>query len=385
MLTAIGPFSIDMYLPGFPDIAKDLHTTVAKIALSLSSFFIGISIGQLFYGPLLDRFGRKKPLYVGIIIYVIASIGCTFSLSADALIGFRFFQALGSCSGLVASRAMIRDLFPVSENAKVFSLLMLVVGVSPIIAPTLGGYLTTEYSWRYVFIVLTIMAIIILVALHYYLPESRKPDASVSLKPSNIVKGYLEVAKEPQFYIFALSGAIAAAGLYSYIAGSPQVFIQIYHVSKKQYGWIFASIALGLIICSQLNSRLLKKYTSQQIILKALFIQSATGFVLVLGIVQHWYNVYETIGFCLIFLSCQGFIFPNTTALSLAPFSNNAGSASALLGSIQLGMGALATGILSFLSNDTAVPMAAVMAACSLLSLSILIVGRNRIKQTETL
>lgn len=381
MLTAIGPFSIDMYLPGFPDIAKDLHTTVAKIALSLSSFFIGISIGQLFYGPLLDRFGRKKPLYVGITIYVIASIGCTIANSADALISFRFFQALGSCSGLVASRAMIRDLFPVSENAKVFSLLMLVVGVSPIIAPTLGGYLTAEYSWRYVFVVLTIMSIIILAALHFYLPESRKPDTGVSLKPTSIIKGYISVFKDPQFYTFAFSGAIAAAGLYSYIAGSPQVFIQIYHVTEKQYGWIFAAIALGLIICSQLNSRLLKKYTSQQIVLKALLMQSVTGLVLVIGIIQQWYSVYETIGLCLIFLSCQGFIFPNTTALSLAPFSKNAGSASALLGSIQLGMGALATGLVSFFSNDTAIPMTAVMATCTILSLTIVYIGGNRLKK----
>src|SRR3954454_4706641 len=175
LLSAIGPFSIDMYLPGFPAIAADLHTTVAKISLSLSSFFIGISAGQMLYGPLLDRFGRKKPLYIGILIYLIASIGCAISTSVDSLIWLRLLQALGSCSGMVASRAMVRDLFPVSENAKIFSLLMLVVGVSPIIAPTVGGYLSAEYSWHYVFIVLAVMAAIILLAIHFYLPESRQP------------------------------------------------------------------------------------------------------------------------------------------------------------------------------------------------------------------
>ena len=385
MLTALGPFSIDMYLPGFPAIAEDLHTTVAKIALSLSSFFIGISVGQLFYGPLLDRFGRKKPLYVGLTIYFLASIGCAMAKSPEALIWLRLFQALGSCSGLVAARAMIRDLFPVEENAKVFSLLMLVVGVSPIIAPTLGGYLTAAYSWRYVFVVLTILSALVLAALHFYLPESRKPDPTVSLKPQNILRGYIAIAKDPQFYTYACAGAIAAAGLYSYIAGSPQVFIQIFQVSEKQYGWIFASIAAGLIICSQLNSLMLRKYKSEQLSLAALCVQSFTGIVLVAGTAMHLYNVFGTIGLCFIFLSCQGFIFPNTSALSLAPFTKNAGTASALLGSIQLGIGATATALVSFFSNDTALPMTTAMATCSLLSCLILLVGGKIIRNKATL
>src|SRR5882724_13071118 len=142
LLSAIGPFSIDMYLPGFPAIAQHLHTTVAHVSLSLSSFFIGISAGQFLYGPLLDKFGRKKPLYIGLAAYLLASIGCALAISADALIALRLLQALGGCVGMVASRAMVRDMFQVKDNAKVFSLLMLVVGVSPLVAPTLGGYIT---------------------------------------------------------------------------------------------------------------------------------------------------------------------------------------------------------------------------------------------------
>src|SRR5215470_8383004 len=143
LLTAIGPFSIDMYLPAFPAIAKGLHTTVAQVMLSLSSFFIGISAGQFLYGPLLERFGRKKPLYVGLTIYLLASLGCALAVSVQQLIALRLLQALGGCVGMVAARAMVRDLFEVKENAKVFSTLMLVVAVSPIIAPTLGGYITS--------------------------------------------------------------------------------------------------------------------------------------------------------------------------------------------------------------------------------------------------
>ena len=204
MITAIGPFSIDMYLPAFAGIAADLNTTVADVSLSLSSFFIGISIGQFIYGPLLDRYGRKKPLYLGLVIYLVASLLCAIATSIQVLIALRFLQALGGCAGMVASRAMVRDLFSVQDNAKVFSLLMLVVGVSPIIAPTLGGYIASEFGWHYVFIVLTLMAVVILFSVHFGLPESRKADPTYSLKPRAIVSSYWSVLNEPQFYVYAL-------------------------------------------------------------------------------------------------------------------------------------------------------------------------------------
>src|SRR5689334_16346646 len=171
LLTAIGPFSIDMYLPAFPDIAKGLHTTVAQVTLSLSSFFVGISFGQLLYGPLLERFGRKKPLYAGLCIYLVASIGCALAASVNALIILRLLQAVGGCVGMVAARAMVRDMFEVKENAKVFSTLMLVVAVSPIIAPTLGGYVTSILGWRYVFVMLIIVDVIVIVCAYFLLPE----------------------------------------------------------------------------------------------------------------------------------------------------------------------------------------------------------------------
>ena len=157
LLTAIGPFSIDMYLPAFPAIAKDLNTSVAQVMLSLSSFFIGISAGQLIYGPLLERFGRKTPLYAGLCLYLLASVGCAMANSIDSLIAFRFLQAIGGCAGMVTSRAIVRDLFEVKDTAKIFSTLMLVVAVSPMIAPTVGGYVTAAFSWRLVFVILIVV------------------------------------------------------------------------------------------------------------------------------------------------------------------------------------------------------------------------------------
>ena len=383
MLTAIGPFSIDMYLPSFPAIAVALHTSVARISLSLSSFFIGIAFGQMFYGPLLDRFGRKKPLYVGLTLYLLASIACAVADNADQLICFRLFQALGSCSGLVAARAMVRDLFPVKENANIFSLLMLVVGVSPIIAPTLGGYFTAVFGWHSIFIFLGAMSACILLGVHFFLPESRQPDPTYSLKPAPIAKGYLTVLSEPQFYNYCLAGSIAAAGLYAYIAGSPAVFMEHFHVSERQYGWIFASVAAGLIASSQVNSLLLRKYKSHQIIVAALMCQSITGIVLFTSTLFGWLNVFETIFLCFIFLSCQGFTFPNTTALSLAPFHKNAGSASALLGSIQMTIGAISSALVSYFSNGTSIPMTVVMACCACFSFLVVIKSKPSLRKKD--
>jgi DHA1 family bicyclomycin/chloramphenicol resistance-like MFS transporter len=379
LLSAMGAFSIDMYLPGFPDIARDLHTTVAHITLSITSFFIGISVGQMIYGPLLDKFGRKKPLYIGLVVYLVTSVACAFAPTADALIGIRFLQALGSCAGMVASRALVRDIFPVNENAKIFSLLMLVLALSPIIAPTLGGYVSSAFGWQTIFYILATIAGLTLLLTLFKLPEGRKPELTLSLLPKPIINSFLEVAKVPQFYTYAFAGAIASSGLYAYIAGSPFVFMEIYHVSEKQYGWIFAIIAMGLITASQVNTLLLRKYTSEQIIKSTLFCQCLAGMALVLGTRFHFLGLYSTIFLIWVFLSTQGFAFPNSSALSLAPFTKNAGTASALMGAIQLGIGAMSTALVSILNDGTAMPMAAVMCACAISSFVVLIIGRRRI------
>jgi DHA1 family bicyclomycin/chloramphenicol resistance-like MFS transporter len=301
--------------------------------------------------------------------------------SVEALIVLRLFQALGACVGLVASRAMVRDLFDVSQNARVFSLLMLVVGVSPIIAPTLGGYLTEHFSWRYIFYVLTAIAALILIAVHFTLPESRKPDRQVSLKPGPIVKSFLGVMREPQFYTYALTGAIASAGLYAYIAGSPAVFMELYKVSGQQYGWIFAIVALGLIGSSQLNSVLLRFYKSEQIIRVALFCQVLTALLLFVGSLLGIVELFSTIALSFLFLCCQGCVFPNSSALSLALFGRNAGTASALMGGIQMSIGALTSATVSWLNDHTALPMTGVMTICATISFTILLTGGRVIRQ----
>jgi DHA1 family bicyclomycin/chloramphenicol resistance-like MFS transporter len=384
LLAAIGPFSIDMYLPAFPDIAKTLHTSVSSVMLSLSSFFIGISVGQLIYGPMLERFGRKKPLYAGLFIYAIASLACATTSSVNGLIVYRLFQALGGCVGMVASRAMVRDLFDVKDNAKVFSTLMLVIAVSPIIAPTLGGYLTAYLGWRYIFGVLIVIISIILAGVYFLLPESKQPDTSFSLKPVAIFKSFATIIKHPQFAIYTFTGAVAYAGLYAYISGSPYVFMVLFKVSEKHYGWIFAVIAAGLIGASQCNSLILRKYKSEQVMRWAIYIQSTIGIALVSTSVFDVQMLFLTIVLIFAFLCCQGFIFPNASALSMAPFGHNAGSASALMGFLQMSIGALMSALVSLLQDGTSLPMTGIMAFCSLSAAMLYTFGRKRITNNAT-
>ena len=380
-LTALGPFSIDMYLPGFSGIAKDLHTTVAKVSMSLSSYFVGISTGQLLYGPLLDRFGRKKPLFIGLLVYILASLGSVYVTDIDTFIFLRFIQAIGSCAATVASVAMVRDLFPVKDIPKVFSLLMLVLGLSPMLAPTIGGYITEYYGWHVVFLILMCMGIAILTASQLGLPNTYKPDTSISLKPKPIISNFLKVLKEPQFFTYAFTGAIAFSGLFSYVAASPIIFMNIYHVDAKTYGWIFAFMSVSFIGSSQLNSVLLKKFSSEQMIFSALIAQSVISIVFLILSLNDLLGLYETIGMLFLFLACLGISNPNTAGLTMAPFAKNAGSASALMGAIQLGLGALVSFVIGVFVKDSVTPMVAIMTATTILAFIILNVGKRFIKQ----
>jgi len=376
-LAALGPFSIDMYLPGFVDIAKDLRSNESTVALSLSSFFIGISAGQLLYGPLLDKFGRKKPLYFGLALYIFASFLCLAVTDVNQLIVLRFVQAIGSCATAVASIAMVRDLFSVEESPKVFASLMLVIAVSPMLAPTAGGYLISALGWKYVFVFLGLMAILMLLASIFKLPESYKPDPNYSLKPKPILTNFFTVLKEPQFYTYALISSITFSGLFAYVSSSPQVFMKIYEVSKTGYGWIFALLSVSFIGSSQVNSLILRWFTSKKIVTYALIAQCIFSLIFLIFALNNWLGLYPTIGFIALFLACLGLINPNAAALSLAPFTKNAGSASALMGALQMGLGALASVMVSLFSEHSVVPMPLVMTAAAFIALCCLLIGRR--------
>lgn len=360
-LSTISPFSIDMYLPAFPSIAESLNTNISTVQLSLTSYLIGIAIGQLFYGPLLDKYGRKKPLYAGLVIYIIASFGCAMTNSINALIWMRFLQAIGGCAGMVAAQALVRDIFPINKIAQAFAMLTLVIAVSPMIAPTVGGYLATQMDWHYLFIVLGVLASFLLLFTKWYLPVGASPDRTVSLRPRQVIDQYINVLKNKQFLTYILVGGIAGAAPFAYIGGSSFVFIKIYGFSETQYGWLFAFLAVAMIGSTQLNHMLLRRFSNRQLVLAALSYQLIMGIIIVAGIWKDWFGVYTFILLLFVFLTGHGLSIPNSAALSLGPFSKQAGSASAMMGFMRIAIGGIVTAVVSLLHDGTAMPMVGMM------------------------
>lgn len=378
-LAAIAPFSIDMYLPAFPAMAQDLHTDIAHVALSLTTFFIGISVGQLLYGPLLDRVGRKKPLLFGLVLYTLASIGCAFAVSGRWLIALRLLQALGGCGGMVAVRAIVRDIFPVKEIARVISTIMLVMGIAPIIAPTAGSAVMTAFGWRAIFYFLAAFGAILIAAVVFALPESKQPDPSISLQPGHILRDYFSVLKHPQFLAYALCGGLGSAGMFAYISGSPFVYIKLFGISEAHYGWLFGLNAFGLIFGSQLNRFVLRRFSSQQAITVISSLQASLGVLLIVSLTLGQFQMIAMLVLISGYLFLQGFLYPNTTALALIPFEKNAGAASAMMGFLQMVCSSLASAMVSYLHNGTALPMTGVMAVCAGLGLlSLFTIMRKR-------
>ncbi len=264
-LSTVSPFSIDMYLPAFPQIAHDLGTTPAEISLSVSGYFIGLALGQLFYGPLLDRFGRKLPLYAGLVLFIIASLGCLAARSPKFFIAMRLLQALGGCAAQVGSIAMVRDFFPVEESAKIISLLILVLSVSPLFAPTVGGFVTTTVGWPWIFAILARVRALRDGANRAFAPKATSPIRRFRSSPARCSGDFLNVIAEPRFYTYAFGGAFSFAGLFVYVTGSPIIFIDAFHVDPRSYGLIFAGLAAGFIGGSQFNIWLSRRYQDDAI------------------------------------------------------------------------------------------------------------------------
>jgi DHA1 family bicyclomycin/chloramphenicol resistance-like MFS transporter len=363
-LAAFGPLSIDMYLPALPTIAAEFGTTTAVVQQTLSAFFIGLALGQLFYGPISDRLGRRAPLLFGCAMYTVVSIGCVFAPSIAALMGLRFVQALGSSAGMVIGRSVVRDRFDERESARMYSLLVLVMGIAPITAPLIGGQLLIAFGWRSVFWVLAAFGLLCFTLVWFGLNESLPAERRTREGLGHALRGYGGLLTDSRYMGFALAGGLASAAMFAYISGSAFVFIELNGVPPEQFGFLFGINAFGLIAASQLNRRLLETYSSLSLLTAALSITAAASLLLV-GVTATAIGGFPLMLVLLfITIASTGMVGPNAMALAMAPYGRKAGSASAMLGATQFIAGALAGALVGLLANGTALPMAAVIALC---------------------
>jgi DHA1 family bicyclomycin/chloramphenicol resistance-like MFS transporter len=376
-LTTLVPFSVDTYLPAVTKIAQDFGTTPANMSFSLTTFFIGFAVGQLIYGPLLDRFGRKKPLYIGLIISILSSIGCMVVKDKDVFIFIRFLEALGASAATVASLSMVRDYFTQDESARIFSMLILVIGTSPLLAPTLGGFITTHLGWQWIFAWLSIHATALFLVIRYGLRVRYQPDPDASLKIKNQTLTYISILKKPQFLTFVLAGAFAFSTLFIYIAGAPIILMEVYGMKSQTFGIIFAVLSTGFIGGSQVNILLLKRFSSRQIFRITIMSQALLALVFLLGVSLGWYGEIGTIVFLYLLLMSLGFNAPNALSLAFEPLSGHLGSASALLGTIRIGTAGLASASIGLFHTTTAFPVALMIAVTAVLALLTFMVGKK--------
>jgi DHA1 family bicyclomycin/chloramphenicol resistance-like MFS transporter len=375
-LTAFAPLSIDMYLPSLLAIERDLQTTPRSVQLTLSAFFAGLAVAQLAYGPLSDRFGRKRPLVIGLALYVVASLGCALAPHIEALIALRFLQAAGGAAGIVIARAVVRDLRSGAEAARLLSLLMLVMGAAPILAPLVGGWLLLFGTWRLTFGVLTLLGLACLAVVPRALPETATQRLE-RLDLRTIGRQLRELARDRDFVAYSLAGGFSQAGMFAYIAGSPFVLIGIFHVSPQAYGWMFGANAAGLITASQLNRRLLVGSTPARVLARATVVAVVAGGCLLALALAGIHVLPAVLASLFFFVATLGFVGPNATAVALDRHRERAGLASAVLGSSQFVIAAIASAVVGAANDGTMLPMAAVMASCAVLGLAAATVGRR--------
>jgi MFS transporter, DHA1 family, multidrug resistance protein len=377
-LNALTPFTIDLYLPAFADIAADLGTTVPKVSLSVATYFVGFALGQIIYGPLLDRFGRKNPIYVGLTLYILASVGCMTAGTVEALWIFRFLSALGGSAASVGTITMVRDYFDPKEGAKVFSMLMLVLSVSPLFAPSIGAWLAAYYGWRAIFGLLAVMAVVDVALVVFGLPKVYEADRSVELRPGPIFRTFGTILKIRQFRTYATAGALSFAGLFVYITGSAAIFIDHFGVSKSTFGLIFAIVATAMIGGGQINNFLMKKWDSSYIYPRAIGMQIVLSLIFLISVLTWQPGLVASVAFFVVILLPTGIGYPNAAALALKPIQTNIGSASSLLGFIQMGLGAAVASVVGIIEVSGMLPTSIALALSSVLAGLVLFLGAIR-------
>lgn len=361
-LTAFAPMSIDMYLPSLPAIGESLGAGAAQTQTTVAAFFAGMAIGQFLYGPASDRFGRRPPILVGVAIYVAASAACALATSIDTLIAARFVQALGGCAGGVVARAVVRDRFDHTETARMLSLLTLIMGIAPIVAPLLGGLVLEIAGWRAIFWTLCGFGLLVGAWALFGLEESRSEATALQARGENPFRAFAALLRQRRLVGYALAGALNGATLFTYISASPGLLIGIYGIDSAHFGWVFGLNAAGVIGASQVNRYLLLRATPDGVLRRASLIGAGLGVLLAVAAVSGVGERWTVLPLLFLILSTYGFMQGNTMAGALSVDPSRAGSVSALMGGASFGVGALAASLTGAFFNGTPGPMGIAMA-----------------------
>ena len=367
-LTAFGALSIDMYLPGMPALARDLGVDHGKAETTVAAFLFGLAMGQLLYGPLADRFGRRPPLLFGIALYTAASLGCAMATSLDLLLLLRVLQAIGACAGIVIARAVVRDLYEARQSVNVFALLMLVMGVAPILAPLLGGYVVVAAGWRAIFWLLAGFGLAVGLAVLFLLRETRPASVAAHARAERPWRSYLELLRDRELMAYCVAGSLSAAALFAYVSSSSSLLIGVYQVPVAAFGWVFGLNALGVIASGQLNRFLTRRWSSRSILRSANLTACAAAAVLAAAALSGIGEPLSVLVPLWLVLATYGVAAPNATAIVMHRSGPRAGTASGLFGFMQSMTGALAATVTGLLHDGTARPMAVMILALMLAS-----------------
>jgi DHA1 family bicyclomycin/chloramphenicol resistance-like MFS transporter len=373
-LTAFAPISVDLFLPTLPTLADAFATTPSRVQLTLSAYFLGFAVGQLVYGPLADCFGRRPLLLGGIFIYIVTSVACAQATSVDAMIGLRFLQALGACAGPVLGRAIVRDLYDRNHGARMLSLMTLVAGGVPMLAPSIGAQLLFWSGWQTIFYALAVFGTACLIAVWFGYADTLPADMRSDLDLAKMAMRYGELLGDRIYLGYAMSGAFVYAGMFAYITGSPFVFMTLFGLSPEQFGIVFGTNVAGIMVGATVNSRLVGRFGSERMLRIGIGLAATAGVVLIVGALVPAGGFAVLLVPLFLFVGSIGLVGANATSGALAAFPHMAGTASALAGTLQYILAALAGGAVSLLHNGTALPMATVIGAVGLGALAVYIV-----------
>lgn len=349
LFTSLGPLSIDMYLPALPQMANDFGVTTPIIANTLPAYFLGLAIGQLIYGPISDRIGRKKPLYFGMTLFALASLLCVFATDQWFLIAARILQALGGCVGVVMARAAIRDRLDMQASAQAFASMMIVMGIAPILAPTLGAWILHFFNWHAIFVALAFIGIFCLLCVHFFFKETLQPERRLKLNFAQVFILYSAILKDKSFRYPMIAGCFTGGALFCYISSASAVLMDQYQLSQQNFAYAFGFNALGIIILSSLNKRLAHKLTVIQRLKTGGIIQVTGAVIIVISGLITQAPLWMVMFGLFMTVSGIGFTGPNSMALAMSQQGARAGTASALMGSIQFSCGLLGGLMLNFL------------------------------------